>query len=159
MPAMNPTHFPHPSDFANQIGNEIGVSDWVTVDQAMIDAFASATGDHQWIHVDVERAKREMPGGSTIAHGFLLLSLYPRLTEQCFTVGPVRHILNYGCNTVRFTAQVPAGSRVRLRLAVVSAEARNDSGWRVTCKGTLELDGSERPAVVAETVRVLYPAD
>jgi acyl dehydratase len=156
---MNPMHFEHPRDFVEQIGNEIGVSDWVTVDQPMIDAFADATGDHQWIHVDTERASREMPGGSTIAHGYLLLSLYPRLTEQCFTVGPMRHILNYGCNTVRFTAMVPSGSRVRLRLAVASVEQRNDGGWRVACKGTLELDGSERPAVVAETVRVLYPTD
>ncbi|MEK9662509.1 MAG: MaoC family dehydratase [Alphaproteobacteria bacterium] len=141
------------------IGSEVGVSDWVTVDQKMIDAFADATGDHQWIHVDVERARRELPGGTTIAHGYLLLSLYPRLTDQCFTVGSIRHILNYGCNTVRFTSMVPAGSRVRLRLVVASTELRDDGGWRVACKGTLELDGSERPAVVAETVRVLYPAD
>lgn len=156
---MSPTPISHPADFANLIGREVGVSDWVTVDQPTIDAFADATGDHQWIHVDVERAQRELPGGTTIAHGFLLLSFYPRLTDQCFTVGNVRHILNYGCNSVRFTAMVPSGSRVRLRLIVVAAEQRTDGGWRVTCKGTLELDGSERPAVVAETVRVLYPAD
>ena len=156
---MNPTPISQPADFANLVGNEIGVSDWVTIDQKMIDAFADATGDHQWIHVDVERAKREMTGGSTIAHGYLMLSLFPRLTDQCFTVGRVRHILNYGCNQVRFTSMVPAGSRVRLRVSVVTAEHRADGGWRVTCKGTLELDGSDRPAVVAETVRLLYPAD
>lgn len=156
---MNPTPVSHPADFANQVGNELGVSDWVTIGQPMIDAFADATGDHQWIHVDVERAKREMTGGSTIAHGYLLLSLYPRLTEQCFTVDRVRHILNYGCNQVRFISMVPAGSRVRLRVVVTAAEHRGDGGWRVTCKGTLELDGSDRPAVVAETVRLLFPAD
>ncbi len=156
---MNPMQFSHPSGFADQLGTEIGVSDWVDVDQAMIDAFANATGDHQWIHVDVERAKREMPGGHTIAHGFLLLSLYPRLSDQCFTVGQVRHTLNYGCNQVRFTSMVPSGSRVRLRLAVADVEHRPDGGWRVSFKGTLELDGSDRPAVVAETVRVIYPAD
>jgi len=156
---MNPMQFSHPSKFADQVGEEIGVSDWVDVDQAMIDAFADATGDHQWIHVDVDRAKREMPGGRTIAHGFLLLSLYPRLSDQCFSVGQVRHTLNYGCNQVRFTSMVPSGSRVRLRLAVADVEHRSDGGWRVAFKGTLELDGSERPAVVAETVRVIYPAD
>lgn len=156
---MNPMQISHPGEFADKVGQEIGVSDWVDIDQAMIDAFADATGDHQWIHVDVDRAKREMPGGRTIAHGYLLLSLYPRLTDQCFTVDRVRHILNYGCNTVRFTAMVPSGSRVRLRLAVASAEQREDGGWRIACKGTLELDGSGRPAVVAETVRVLYPTD
>lgn len=156
---MNPMHFAHPADFANQVGNEIAVSDWVAVDQTMIDAFAAATGDHQWIHVDVARAEREMPGGSTIAHGFLLLSLYPRLSDQCFTVDQVRHTLNYGCNQVRFTSMVPAGSRVRLRLAIAQTEHRSDGGWRISFAGTLELDGSDRPAVVAETVRVIYPTD
>jgi len=156
-PAMNPMPFSHPSAFAGHVGKEIGVSDWVAIDQATIDAFATATGDHQWIHVDVERAKMELPGGSTIAHGFLLLSLFPRLSDECFTVDQVRHTLNYGCNQVRFTAMVPSGSRVRLRLAIADVEERKDGGWRITFKGTLELDGSERPAVIAETVRVIYP--
>jgi acyl dehydratase len=154
---MKPMQIAHPSDFADLVGKEIGVSAWVDVDQTMIDGFAAATGDHQWIHVDVERARREMPGGRTIAHGFLLLSLFPRLSEQCFTVGQVRHTLNYGCNQVRFTSMVPSGSRVRLHLAVAGAEYRGDGGWRISFRGTLELDGSARPAVVAETVRVIYP--
>jgi acyl dehydratase len=158
MPIMSPTQFPHPGAFADHVGEEIGVSDWVAVDQAMIDGFAAATGDHQWIHVDVDRARREMPGGRTIAHGFLLLSLYPRLSDQCFTVGRVRHTLNYGCNQVRFTSMVPSGSRVRLHLVVADVEHRPDGGWRITFRGTLELDGSDRPAVVAETVRVIYPS-
>ncbi len=104
-----------PADLAQYVGKEIGVSDWFTVDQAIIDKFAEATGDHQWIHVDVERAKREMPGGKTIAHGYLTLSLVPRLAATLLRVRKRSRGLNYGSNRVRFTGQVPAGSRVRLR--------------------------------------------
>ena len=103
-----------PADLAQYIGKEIGVSDWFTVDQAIIDKFAEATGDHQWIHVDVERAKREMPGGKTIAHGYLTLSLVPRLAATLYRVNKRSRGLNYGSNRVRFTGQVPAGSRIRL---------------------------------------------
>src|SRR5579863_3334012 len=103
-----------PADLEAYVGKEIGVSDWFTVDQAMIDKFAEATGDHQWIHVDVERAKREMPGGKTIAHGYLTLSLLPRLSHNVLTIRKRSRGINYGSNKVRFTAPVPAGSRVRL---------------------------------------------
>ena len=99
-----------PADLAQYVGKEIGVSDWVTVDQALIDKFADATGDHQWIHVDVERAKREMPGGKTIAHGYLTLSLVPRLGQTLYRVKHRSRGLNYGSNRVRFTGQVPAGA-------------------------------------------------
>src|SRR6266852_9930911 len=102
-----------PSDLAQFVGKEIGVSDWFTVDQAIIDKFADATGDYQWIHVDVERAKREMPGGKTIAHGYLTLSLVPRLAQTIVKVTAVSRGVNYGSNKVRFTNTVPAGSRIR----------------------------------------------
>src|SRR5437867_7737704 len=103
-----------PKDLKQHIGKTLGPSDWITVDQAMIDKFAEATGDHQWIHVDVERAKREMPGGKTIAHGYLTLSLLPRLSHGILHIRKRSRGINYGSNKVRFTAPVPAGSRVRL---------------------------------------------
>src|SRR5919198_5400341 len=99
-----------PADLAQYVGKEIGVSDWFTVDQALIDKFADATGDHQWIHVDVERAKRELPGGKTIAHGYLTLSLVPRLAATLLKVSKRRRGVNYGSNKVRFTNVVPAGA-------------------------------------------------
>src|ERR1700675_1548437 len=103
-------------------GKEIGVSDWYTVTQEQIDKFADATGDHQWIHVDVERAKREMPGGKTIAHGWLTLSLGTRLAAPLYRVNNPSRGINYGANRGRFTGTVPAGSRIRLRLAIKSVE-------------------------------------
>src|SRR5262249_10990234 len=98
-----------PADLTAYVGKEICISEWFTVDQAMIDKFADATGDHQWIHVDVERAKREMPGGKTIAHGFLTLSLVPRMNQTIYRVEKRSRGLNYGSNRVRFTGPVPAG--------------------------------------------------
>src|SRR6266705_5398816 len=112
----------YPKDLLKLVGKELGPSEWMTVDQAMIDKFAEATGDHQWIHVDVERAKREMPGGKTIAHGYLTLSLVPRLGATLVKVAKRRRGINYGSNRVRFTAPVPAGARVRLRLQIGKAE-------------------------------------
>ncbi len=126
-------------------GKEIGVSDWFTVTQEQIDKFADATGDHQWIHVDVERAKREMPGGKTIAHGWLTLSLVPRLASTLYRV---KH-------RSRVTGMVPAGSRIRLRLTIKSVEPV-EGGVRTTSSGTMELEGSDRPVLVAETIGVTY---
>jgi acyl dehydratase len=137
-------------------GREIGVSDWYTVTQEQIDKFADATGDHQWIHVDVERAKREMPGGKTIAHGWLTLSLVPRLASTLYKVKHRSRGINYGANRVRFTGMVPAGSRIRLRLSVKAVEATKDGGTRITNEGTMELEGSDRPVLVAETIGVTY---
>jgi acyl dehydratase len=137
-------------------GKEIGVSDWYTVTQEQIDKFADATGDHQWIHVDVERAKREMPGGKTIAHGWLTLSLVPRLASTLYKVKHRSRGINYGANRVRFTGMVPAGSRIRLRLSVKAVEATKDGGTRITNEGTMELEGSDRPVLVAETIGVTY---
>src|SRR5256886_7536962 len=104
----------YPKDLLKLVGRELGPSEWMTVDQAMIDKFAEATGDHQWIHVDVERAKREMPGGKTIAHGYLTLSLVPRLAQTIYRVKHRSRGLNYGSNQIPFTGQVPAGSRILL---------------------------------------------
>jgi acyl dehydratase len=137
-------------------GKEIGVSDWYTVTQEQIDKFADATGDHQWIHVDVERARKEMPGGKTIAHGWLTLSLVPRLASTLYTVKHRSRGINYGANRVRFTGMVPAGSRIRLRLSVKAVEATKDGGTRITNEGTMELEGSDRPVLVAETIGVTY---
>ena len=144
-----------PGDLLAYAGKELGTSEWVTVDQAMIDRFAEATGDHQWIHVDVERAKREMPGGKTIAHGWLTLSLVPRLASTLYRVKNRSRGINYGANRVRFTGMVPAGSRIRLRLSIKSVEAV-EGGVRTTSSGTMELEGNDRPVLVAETIGVTY---
>ena len=137
-------------------GQTLGESDWVTVTQDMIDRFAEATGDRQWIHVDRERAKAS-PFGTTIAHGFLTLSLIPQMLYGVYSVAKVGASLNYGCNKVRFTQPVPSGSRVRgsIKLLKVEDLAR---GTRVTTEATLRLDSSERPACIAELVAVLLPA-
>lgn len=138
-------------------GEEIGVSSWVDVTQERIDKFAEATGDFQWIHVDRERAARELPGGKTIAHGYLTLSLLPRMIYEIYRIDGVAHGLNYGSNRIRFTAPVPAGSRVRARLRVKTAEDVKNGGLRVVGEATVELEGSDRPACVAETISVVYP--
>jgi acyl dehydratase len=144
-----------PADLAQYLGKEIGVSDWFTVDQEIIDKFADATGDHQWIHVDVERAKREMPGGKTIAHGYLTLSLVPRLAQTIYCVKKRSRGLNYGSNRIRFTGQVPAGSRIRLRQKIKAVDPV-EGGVRITSESTVEVEGSERPALVAETIGMQF---
>jgi acyl dehydratase len=151
------TTFAHPDAFLDLVGEELGVSDWVTIDQATIDAFADATSDHQWVHVDVDRAAKELPGGTTIAHGFLVLSLLAPLSYEILEVENVAHELNYGLNKVRFTAMVPAGSRIRLRQKLVGAEKRDDGGVFLDLLGTMEMEGSERPAAVIENLRLVYP--
>ena len=145
-----------PHDLKTLIGRELGPSEWMTVDQAMIDKFADATGDHQWIHVDVERAKRELPGGKTIAHGYLTLSLVPRLAATLLRVEKRRHGINYGSNKVRFITPVPADARVRLRQVIANVEDVEGNGVRITSDMTLELDGEPRPALVAQTLSVHY---
>ncbi len=146
----------YPKDLKQHVGRELGPSDWMTVDQAMIDKFADATGDHQWIHVDVERAKREMPGGKTIAHGYLTLSLVPRMAATLVEVTNRSRGLNYGSNKVRFTNAVPAGSRIRLRQRILSVEDVSGNGVRVTSEVTVEIEGQERPALVAEILGIRY---
>ncbi|HEX5322121.1 MAG TPA: MaoC family dehydratase [Stellaceae bacterium] len=144
-----------PADLVAYAGKEIGVSDWYTVTQEQIDKFADATGDHQWIHVDVERAKRDMPGGKTIAHGWLTLSLVPRLAATIYHVKNRSRGINYGANRVRFTGPVPAGGRIRLRLSIKSVE-KVEGGVRVTNEGTMELEGASRPVLVSETIGMVY---
>jgi acyl dehydratase len=144
-----------PEDLLRMVGRELGPSDWMTVDQAMIDKFAEATGDHQWIHVDVERARREMPDGKTIAHGYLTLSLVPRLAATLMRVKKRSRGVNYGSNRVRFITPVQAGARIRLRQRIANVEEIK-GGVRVTSEMTVEIEGQSRPALVAETMGQSY---
>lgn len=139
------------ADMAAYVGKPLGSSGWVTLDQAKIDAFAELTGDDHWIHVDVERAEREMPQGKTIVHGFLVLALIPFLQRSVFTIRQRGKGLNYGCNRVRFINPVPVGSRVRLHQSVKECMPV-DGAMRFTFECTVEIEGQERPALVAETV-------
>ena len=139
-------------DAVATVGQELGVSQWIAVDQDRINAFADTTGDHQWIHVDVERARSESPYGTTIAHGFLTLSLIPALSKDNYRVDNAKMRINYGLNKVRFLAPVPAGSLVRLRSDLVDAKKVNDSTVDLTVQQTVELNGSEKPAAVAEVI-------
>jgi len=136
-------------------GQEIGVSNWVQIDQDRVNKFADATGDHQWIHVDVERAKKEMPGGKTIVHGFLTLSLIPLVGAEILRVTGITRGINYGSNKVRFTSMVPVGSRVRGRQKLLSAEPKG-GGLQIVNEFTIEIEGQDRPACVAETISLLY---
>jgi acyl dehydratase len=143
------------ADLANYIGQRLGPTDWVTVDQAMIQRFADATGDQQWIHVDVERAQGEMPGGKTIAHGYLTLSLVPQFVHRIYKVQSRKRGINYGLNKVRFTSPVPAGARLRMHLTIKVVDV-TENGARVTSHCTVEIEDRERPAVVAETVSMIF---
>lgn len=144
-----------PADMAAHAGKELGTSEWVTVDQAMIDRFAEATGDHQWIHIDVERAKREMPGGKTIAHGYLTLSLIPRLSQSIWRIAKRSRGINYGSNKIRFLNPVTAGSRVRLVQTLKAAEPI-EGGQRLIFEGRVEIEGETRPALIAETIALVF---
>ncbi|HTC18478.1 MAG TPA: MaoC family dehydratase [Stellaceae bacterium] len=148
-------HFASIAELAKAAGEELGQSEWVTVSQEMIDRFAEATGDFQWIHVDTVRAKTS-PFGGTVAHGYLTLALAPRLMDQIYRVDNIRLRINYGCNKVRFTEPVKSGARVRLHLKLLSVEP-NPKGARVLTAATFELEGAKRPACVAELVAVLVP--
>jgi acyl dehydratase len=144
-------------DAVAAVGEELGVSEWQEIDQDRINAFADATGDHQWIHIDVERAKKESPYGTTIAHGFLTLSMIPALTKDNYRVENAKMAINYGLNKVRFIAAVPAGGRIRARSELLDASKVDDTTVNMTVKNTIELEGSNKPAAVAETiVRVLF---
>jgi acyl dehydratase len=136
------------------VGEPLGSSEWLTVEQKQIDTFAEATGDHQWIHVDPDKAK-DGPFGKTIAHGFLTLSLAPIFGWQVYKVENVKMGINYGLNKVRFTSPVPVGSRVRGSYEFVDVSEVKDA-VQITTKVTIELEGSERPACVAETITRIY---
>jgi acyl dehydratase len=138
------------------VGQEVAVGDWFTVTQEQIAAFADVTGDHQWIHVDPERAKRESPFGTTVAHGFLTLSLLSHLHSQAVQIrGNVRMSLNYGLNRVRFTSVVKSGSRIRAR-SVLKELIELPDGVRVVWAVTVESEGSPKPALVAEWLGQMY---
>ncbi len=138
------------------IGQELGVSDWLEVTQDLIDRFAEVTGDHQWIHVDVERAKREMPGGKTIAHGYLLLSLLPKLGAGIYKLSWPSRSINYGSDKVRIVNPVKAGARVRLRQSLVAVEDGAPGAHRITVRQTLEIEGEAKPAMIADTIRMSF---
>jgi acyl dehydratase len=139
------------------VGQELGVSEWKEIDQKRIDAFADVTEDHQWIHVDVDRAEAESPYGAPIAHGFLTLSLIPALSKDNFRVEKARLAINYGLNKVRFIAAVPVGSRVRVRSELVDAAKVDDNTVNMTVRHTVEIDGSTKPAAVADLiVRIIF---
>jgi acyl dehydratase len=142
--------------FANideYVGSEIGISEWISIEQARVDMFADATGDHQWIHVDVERAKRESPFRAPVAHGYLSLALVAALSMQAGAIpADAAAAMNYGLDKVRFLAPVPVGSRVRLRVSLLGVERKNAGQLVMKTHNILEIEGSEKPALVAETL-------
>jgi len=139
-------------DAQSLIGEELGVSEWLEIDQKRINDFADVTGDHQWIHVDVERAKAESPYRTPIAHGFLTLSLIPALSKDNFRVENAKLAINYGLNKVRFLAAVPVDSRVRVRSELADATKVDDNTVNLTVRHTIEIDGVDKPAAVAEMI-------
>jgi acyl dehydratase len=138
------------------VGQEVAVSDWLTITQQQVNQFAEATGDHQWIHVDVEKAKAG-PFGAPIAHGFLTLSLIPQFFESSLEIRGTRMGVNYGLNKVRFTSPVPVGSRLRARMKLTACEPIEGDGYQMTWQVTIEREGSERPVCVAESLSRRYP--
>jgi acyl dehydratase len=140
-----------------KVGTEIGVSDWIPVDQDRIDRFAEVTEDRQFIHVDPERAAAETPFGGTVAHGFLTLSLLTRMGEDAFLQPPdVRMGVNYGFERLRFMAPVRAGKRVRGRFKLLSADERRPGQWRFVHEVTVEIEAEEKPALVVEWIGILF---
>ena len=139
-------------------GVEIGVSDWAVVDQTRIDQFAEATADYQWIHVDTERASREMPDGKTIAHGYLTLALIPALTDKFIEFAGLARAINFGCNKVRFYTPVPAGARVRARGTILSARSRGGA-LLLTSEVKIEVEDERKPACVAEILGMYFFGD
>ena len=137
------------------IGEEVGLSDWAVIDQNRIDQFAEATADYQWIHVDTERAAREMPDGKTIAHGYMTLALIPALTKDFIEVVNLSRAINFGVNKVRFYAPVQAGTRVRARATVLQARRRGGA-LLLTSEVRIEVDGERKPACVAETLGMYF---
>lgn len=149
------TVFAQASDLVAAIGNHLGYSDWLEITQDRINAFADATLDHQWIHVDPERA-REGPFGTTIAHGYLTLSLAVKFVEEIFRVEGVRMGVNYGTNKVRFVSPVPVGSKLRAGGVLGGVEELGGGAWQAALDLTFEVDGSQKPACVAQVLYRLY---
>jgi acyl dehydratase len=146
-----------PDGLAARVGTELGVSDWMTIEQSLIDSFAADTGDHYWIHTDPPRAERESPFGTTIAHGLLTLSLGPKFSYEIYSIEGFSGVVNYGYGKVRFPTPVPVGSRMRMRAVLTGAEPVG-GGTQITVTQTYELEGAEKPACVAEALARLFAA-
>ena len=144
------------AEIASHVGQEVAVSDWITITQQQVNQFAEATGDHQWIHVDVERAKTG-PFGGPIAHGFLTLSLLPRFFESSFEIVESKMGVNYGLNKVRFMAPVPVGSKLRARMKLLKCDPVDNNGVQMTWEVSIEREGSPKPVCVAESIARRYP--
>ena len=146
-----------PSEIQNYIDKPLTPSNWYQVTQEKINKFADATSDHQWIHVDEERAKKEMPDGKTIAHGYYMVSLLPKLAAQNAEIKNTSRTLNYGSDKVRFINMVKVGSYVRLNRTIISCEEMKNGGFRVVNRCELEIKDESKPAFVAETISLLFP--
>ena len=144
-------------DLENYKGKDMGHSDWMSIDQNRINLFADATDDHQWIHVNEEKAQKELPTKSTIAHGFLSLSLSVPLAGKIWTVTGTKMMINYGLNKVRFINMVPVNSRVRMGIKIKEVNKLDNGGTQVISEATLEIEGQDKPAYVAEQIRVAFP--
>ena len=154
---MPPVVFAKPQDLAGAVGRHLGYSDWLKIDQARIDRFADATGDHQWIHVDPERA-RAGPFGRCIAHGYLTQSLVSHFLPQIVRVDGISMGINYGADRLRFPAPVPVGSRVRAGAELLEAAPQKDGSIQAKLRVTVELEGSPKPACIIDTLARYYPA-
>ena len=144
------------SDFKAAVGTEIGTSEWIEISQDRINTFAQATCDEQWIHIDQDRAKKEMPGGKTIAHGLLSISLAPMFIRSVVGLKGLRNTLNYGADRIRYLSPVPAGSRIRGRTSIAEVEEVPPDGLKVNYRVVIEIEGGQRPACVAELIALHY---
>ena len=147
----------NPSEIKNFINKPLTPSEWYHVTQEKINKFADATSDHQWIHVDEEKAKKEMPDGKTIAHGYYMISLLPKLAAQNAEIKNTSRTLNYGSDKVRFINMVKVGSHVRLKRTIISCEEMKNGGFRVVNKCELEIKNDTKPAFIAETISLVFP--
>ncbi len=153
-----PTIFESPAELLGAIGKSLGESEWLTIEQDRIDKFADATGDHQWIHVDPERAK-DGPFGACIAHGYLTQSLVNHFLPQIVEVRGISMGVNYGADRVRFPAPVPVGSKVRGSAKLLAVEETKDGGFQATIRVTVEIEGGDRPGCVIDTISRYYPKE
>ena len=151
------TVFETPAELMEAVGKHLGYSDWLTIDQSRIDQFAEATNDHQWIHVDPERAKTG-PFGATIAHGYLTQSLVNSFLPEIIEVRGISMGINYGCDRLRFPSPVPVGSRVRGGAEVLEVEQTKDGSFQSKVRVTVEIEGSDKPGCVIDTISRYYPA-
>ncbi len=152
---MKTTRFAGIADARAQLGQEVGISGWMLIDQERVNAFADVTGDRQWIHVDVERADRESPFGGPIAHGYLTVSLLAKFAHECIAVDGVKLAVNYGLNRVRFAAPVKVGSRIRAHFVMAGFDDIA-GGAQIVWQATIEIEGGDKPACVAEMVTRWY---